>query len=162
MIMRRPTASKASKKNANKDQDNSDNGVDIDVQICDVAMAVQVTKAEANLYQDHPLFDWTHVPFLAPEVALKLPYSFPCDYWALGVLLFMMISAHMPFHVDDPMDRALLLQKIKDAEYSVDNLPVWQSTRAEIKHLIRHLLQSDPLSRINVSEMRRNVWMVQG
>lgn len=125
-------------------------------------MAVSVTKASNNLYQDHPLFDWAHVPFLSPEVALKLPYSFPCDYWALGVLLYMMISAHMPFTVEDPMDRALLLQKIKDSEFTFDQMPVWQSTRMEIKTMIRSLLNSDPLQRINVADIKRNVWVLQG
>lgn len=136
-------------------------GADIDVQICDVSMAIQVTKSEANLYQDHPLFDWAHIPFMSPEIGLKQPYSFACDYWALGVLLYMMISAHMPFTVEDPMDRALLLQRIKDSEYSFDQ-PVWSTIRTEIKNLIRSLLMSDPIMRINVPEMRRNVWIVQG
>jgi protein serine kinase H len=171
IIQRRATAPKKAASNKVKqpnnsgsttdDDSNQNSGADIDVKICDVSMAVQVTKSEANLYQDHPLFDWSHIPYVSPEIGLKLPYSFACDYWALGVLLYMMISAHLPFTVEDPMDRALLLQRIKDSAYSFD-LPVWASTRPEIKNLIRNLLMSDPLMRINVPEMRRNVWMVQG
>lgn len=133
---------------------------DIDVKICDLAMAVEVTKAKDSVYSDHPLFDWTHVPYLSPEVALKLPYTFSADNWCLGVILYMMVSAHLPFHVQDPMDRALLLQKIKDSEFDF-NVPVWDEVRADIKQLIRLCLMSDPLGRASIAEMRRNAWITQ-
>lgn len=132
---------------------------DIEVQICDMGMAVHVTKAD-NVYQNHPLFAWTHLPYLSPEVAMKQQYSFSTDIWSLGVLLYMMLAGRLPFEVEDAMDRALLMQRIRDAEFSF--LPedhVWSGEKMDtVQGMLRGMLSSDPLNRMTLRELRRNPW----
>lgn len=145
------------------DNNSSDKkSANLEVKICDVSMGVQVTRAKTAVYSEHPLFDWSHVNYLAPEVALKLPYSFPCDIWTLGVILYMMVSARLPFAVNDPMDRALLMQKIKNSEFVFEPAELWQDIRQEIKTLIASMLVSDPLARATLPEIRRNTWVMNG
>jgi serine/threonine protein kinase len=38
--------------------------------------------------------------YVAPEVLKKEPYTFSCDLWSLGCLIYAMLSGFLPF--DDP------------------------------------------------------------
>jgi cGMP-dependent protein kinase len=44
--------------------------------------------------------------YLAPEVQIGLGYSFPADYWALGVIIYQLAVGNLPFASDkeDPYD----------------------------------------------------------
>lgn len=41
--------------------------------------------------------------YIAPEVLLKKGYSFECDIWSIGVIMFEMIYGYPPFYADDPI-----------------------------------------------------------
>jgi len=38
---------------------------------------------------------------MAPEIVNKVQYSFPADVWALGILLFKMVTGAFPFRGAD-------------------------------------------------------------
>lgn len=38
---------------------------------------------------------------MAPEIVNKVHYSFPADVWALGILLYKMITGTFPFRGTD-------------------------------------------------------------
>ena len=140
-----------------KEEDNSE----YEVKIADFAQAVEL--GYKTPIAEHPLFDWNQVPYFSPELVLRLPYNQASDIWSLGVLLFAMISGELPFQVDDYMDRALLMEKIKNAQYSfADNPAVWMNTRKEVKDLLAAIFISDPLSRATGAEIRRNDWCLHG
>ena len=35
--------------------------------------------------------------YVAPEVLLKQPYSFACDMWSLGCIMYALLSRCLPF-----------------------------------------------------------------
>ena len=42
--------------------------------------------------------------FLAPEILLSDKsggYGFECDYWSLGVILYLMLVGHVPYNEDE-------------------------------------------------------------
>ena len=42
--------------------------------------------------------------YLAPEIILSKGHSKPCDYWALGILVYELCVGEVPFYSDDPME----------------------------------------------------------
>ena len=41
------------------------------------------------------------IGYMAPEVLLKQSYSFSCDIWSLGAVLYLILFAVMPFQHSD-------------------------------------------------------------
>jgi serine/threonine protein kinase len=41
--------------------------------------------------------------YLAPEIILSKGHGKPCDYWALGILIYELCVGEVPFYSDDPM-----------------------------------------------------------
>ena len=53
--------------------------------------------------------------FIAPEMLKHRPYSFPIDVWALGTLMYLLMSLKMPFyHENDKKSRKLTLEQPVD------------------------------------------------
>ena len=51
---------------------------------------------------DEPLNMIAGTPgYIAPEIISKKPYDHKCDYWSLGVILFMLLAGELPFQHED-------------------------------------------------------------
>lgn len=94
--------------------------------------------------------------YMAPEIVKRTPYSgIKIDIWALGVILYTMLTGEMPF--DDSLSP-------KDLEYAIvhnkprfledlENLDTESSdTLQQIKMLINKMLTKDPEDRISSIE----------
>ncbi|XP_016412937.1 protein kinase C eta type-like [Sinocyclocheilus rhinocerous] len=78
--------------------------------------------------------------YIAPEIILEEPYGVSVDWWALGVLLYEMLSGHAPFEAEteDELFECILKDEII---YSS-----WLSNEAE--DILRGLLTRDPACRL--------------
>ncbi|XP_048062244.1 protein kinase C, eta, b isoform X1 [Megalobrama amblycephala] len=78
--------------------------------------------------------------YIAPEIILEEPYGISVDWWALGVLLYEMLSGHAPFEAEteDELFECILRDEII---YSS-----WLSNEAE--DILRGLLTRDPACRL--------------
>ena len=53
--------------------------------------------------------------YAAPEMVLRKPYSGPaCDVWSLGVILYTMLTASMPF---DDSNFGKFMEDLENADY---------------------------------------------
>lgn len=52
--------------------------------------------------------------YIAPEIISKQPYSEKCDFWSLGVILFLLLSGKLPFMHEDHFQ---MFKLIKAGEY---------------------------------------------
>ena len=59
--------------------------------------------------------------YVAPEILSDKPYKEPCDFWSLGVVLFIMLSGEPPFYHEDNFE---LFELIKGCKYTMDK-PIW-------------------------------------
>ena len=69
--------------------------------------------------------------YLAPEIILNEGHDKAVDYWALGVLLYEMVTGVPPFYADDPME---VYEKILSAKMSMPH-----SVSKNLADLIRKL-----------------------
>uniref|UniRef100_A0A8C2DZ83 Protein kinase C n=1 Tax=Cyprinus carpio TaxID=7962 RepID=A0A8C2DZ83_CYPCA len=78
--------------------------------------------------------------YIAPEIILEEPYGVSVDWWALGVLVYEMLSGHAPFEAEteDELFECILKDEII---YSS-----WLSNEAE--DILRGLLSRDPSCRL--------------
>ena len=89
--------------------------------------------------------------YAAPEVLRGREYiGTQIDVWSCGVIQFTMITGQLPFD-DDVMSR--LIKKITEAKFSI---PKYVSSTAA--DLLRRMLTVNPMSRIDVYEIKRHPW----
>jgi serine/threonine-protein kinase HSL1, negative regulator of Swe1 kinase len=122
---------------------------EMDVKIADFGMAA--------LHQnpDHKLKTPCGSPhYAAPELIRGSSYSgYQVDVWSLGVILYVLLSAQMPFEVPGDTPRAetlaLLLKKIQNGRFELLSF-----FSEDAKDLIRRMLQVNPQKRITL----RDIW----
>lgn len=96
--------------------------------------------------------------YLAPELAAAFfgtgprCYTSAVDIWALGCILYFMLSRSTPFG-----DSENTFPRIIKAEYSFDD-PVWGSVSEAAKDLISRLLVKGPEERLTASEILAHPW----
>ena len=59
--------------------------------------------------------------YVAPEILEQRPYRDACDFWSVGVVLFILLSGTPPFYDEDNF---ALFEKIKRCDYNF-NAPSW-------------------------------------
>ena len=87
--------------------------------------------------------------YMAPELVKNLPYGQVVDWWAVGVMIFEMITGHLPFYCDKEDDTDVnyaqysLYQKIVNNEVA---FPEGMSLAAV--SIVTQLLMKDPEQRL--------------
>ncbi|KAG6492751.1 hypothetical protein ZIOFF_047716 [Zingiber officinale] len=76
------------------------------------------------------------------------------DIWSCGVILFILMAGYLPFEGSNLMS---LYKKIFKADFSCPN---WFSTSA--KKLIKRILDTNPQTRITISQIIENEWFKKG
>ncbi|KAJ6224614.1 hypothetical protein RDWZM_003159 [Blomia tropicalis] len=91
-------------------------------------------------------------PYAAPELFRDESYRGPyVDYWALGVLLYFMVTATMPFRAQTIVQ---LKKLILECRYDIPSF-----ISVECCQLIAAFLQSNPLKRYTVEQARATRWL---
>ena len=83
---------------------------------------------------------------VAPEIFTDKYYDYKVDCWALGVVLFELLSNDLPFfHKDAKLFKKQILSK----PIVLENYPALRNISPEAKDLLLRLLQKDPTKRIS-------------
>ena len=93
------------------------------------------------------------ISYMAPEVLMARTkgYSYQCDLWSLGVILFQMITGEKPFA--NQLD-------IKNCTYNF-NAPEWSRVSPQCKHMVSRLMEYDTFKRLNVHEALAHPWIAK-
>ncbi|KAJ3182930.1 hypothetical protein HDU85_002533 [Gaertneriomyces sp. JEL0708] len=95
------------------------------------------------------------VGYTAPEILRDQRYSKGVDMWALGCVLYTILSGFPPFFDDDPRG---LTEKVANGQFAFLS-PWWDDISVEAKDLVQHLLEVDPKKRYSISEFLAHPWM---
>lgn len=93
--------------------------------------------------------------YVAPEVVKKEKYGPPVDMWAVGVLLYIMLSGKMPFY---GRDDAACLRMIASGKYAMPDRE-WATISPEAKSLVKALLQLNPDKRLTANGALHHPWL---
>ena len=96
--------------------------------------------------------------YFAPEMLLDAPYGREVDLWALGVVLFNLLSARDPFAPRDDGGPATLEARIAQGVWSFAH-PGWRLVSAEAKTLVRSLLEPDATKRPTAAAVAQLPWV---
>lgn len=130
------------------------------VKIIDFGLAKTMTDDHYKTICGTPLY-------LAPEVITPTgfrgpdmrtsTYDMKCDEWACGIILFMLLSGHPPFHSDHIPE---MFEVIRSGRISFND-PMWDLISDEAKSLVKLLLTRDPDERISAAQALEHPWITQ-
>ena len=90
--------------------------------------------------------------YAAPEMVFARPYKGPeCDIWSMGVILYTMLTACMPF---DDSNISMFCQYIETSDY-----PEPEELSSSCRHLIAMMLDSNNRTRANITEVLNHPWV---
>lgn len=90
--------------------------------------------------------------YVAPEMAMRKPYTSKIDVWMIGILAFEFVHGFPPFSADDLKSQCKLIEK---CEYQCqDHVP------EEAIDFISCCLKLDPNDRPTISELLQHKWLV--
>jgi len=117
-----------------------------DIKIADFGVSKRITKGEI-LYQRYG----TPV-YVAPEILKDQGYEGPpVDIWSAGVVLYALLYENFPFSGNTVED---LEKNIQKGKYI---LPT--DISSEARDLLSHMLDSNPITRITISQIYKHSWM---
>lgn len=99
---------------------------------------------------DNMMEDFCGTPiYMSPEILDNKAYSQQCDVWALGIIIYMLISGKPPFHAADNEGLYALIRKA-EILFTDD---IWTDISEDLKSCIQGMLKLDPAHRLTASEV---------
>ncbi|CAB9505557.1 MAP kinase-activated protein kinase 2 (Fragment) [Seminavis robusta] len=94
------------------------------------------------------------VEYMAPEV-LGMSYSYPCDIWSCGVILFLLLSGKQPFKGSTNEET---FANIVNGEFSFSD-EAWESVSLDAKDCVYKLLTWDASLRPTAAQALEHPWI---
>ncbi|OCT66349.1 hypothetical protein XELAEV_18042605mg [Xenopus laevis] len=99
----------------------------------------------------------------APEVVLRHRYGRPVDCWAVGVVMYILLSGNPPFYDENEEENSenhnrKIFRKILAGEYEFDS-PYWDVISAPAKDLVSRLMELDQEQRITAQDALSHTWI---
>jgi calcium-dependent protein kinase len=91
--------------------------------------------------------------YVAPEV-LKRSYTSQCDLWSMGVIVFVLLSGHMPFHGESDEQ----IKEIKAGNF-IMKPEHWINVSKTGREFTKALLHLDPNTRLTPSAALEHQWL---
>ncbi|RLN49543.1 hypothetical protein BBJ28_00016741, partial [Nothophytophthora sp. Chile5] len=96
--------------------------------------------------------------YLPPELLNSGLCTSACDMWALGCVLYIMLSGSHPFDLDGLASDSQVEQRIK-TEPITFAYSAWNNVSPDAKDLISKLLAKDPALRLTADQMLQHPWV---
>lgn len=117
---------------------------EIECKICDFDSAGYIRSRDKEPYGT--------LPYMAPEI-FSQKYDEKVDIWSTGVLLFKLLTGHLPFFGKNPEEIEL---KIRNA-----SIPLNPLIPHPAQILLSNLLTKDPTQRISAQQALHDPWLTR-
>jgi len=93
--------------------------------------------------------------YVAPEVINRKGYDgMKADIWSCGVILFVLLAGHLPFHDPNLME---MYRKISKGQFK---FPKWFAP--DVRRLLCRILDTNPKTRISIARIMKSSWFKVG
>jgi len=93
--------------------------------------------------------------YIAPEALTRKAHCEATDMWAVGVIMYILLSGYPPFWADTTREKQLA---IIHGKYEFDD-PLWRIISNDAKSLIQGLLHVDPTKRLTAEQVLQHPWV---
>lgn len=95
--------------------------------------------------------------YVAPEIILNKGHDFAADYWAIGILMFELLTGNPPFVAPDPMKTYNIILE------GIEKIGMPKKVSRNAANLIRKLCKSNPTERLGYGrngllDIRKHRW----
>lgn len=115
-------------------------------------------KKMKNIINDRSYTNCGTPGYCAPEVMLaNVGHNYKADMWSIGILMCEMIGGFTPFeHSGDAKNPRAIMEKCRNGKL---NLP--KNLLGNARDLVRQLLTDDPMSRLDIQEIKSHAFFRQ-
>lgn len=96
------------------------------------------------------------IDYVSPEALAQQKITSKSDMWALGVILYILLSGYPPFSAQSHLQKQ---QMIMNANFSFYD-KTWNKISSSAKDLISSLLNVDPDKRPTADQILKNPWVI--
>ncbi|XP_062314470.1 caM kinase-like vesicle-associated, like [Osmerus eperlanus] len=101
--------------------------------------------------------------YLAPEVVARHRYGRPVDCWAVGVIMYILLSGNPPFYDETEEENTdlhnrIIFCRIVGGEFEFDS-PYWDDISPAAKELVCRLMEVDQMLRITAQDALWHEWI---
>ncbi|XP_077464530.1 caM kinase-like vesicle-associated, like isoform X1 [Stigmatopora argus] len=115
-------------------------------------------------FENGPITEPCGTPeYLAPEVVARHRYGRPVDCWAVGVIMFILLSGNPPFYDETEEENTdlhnrIIFCRIVAGEFEFDS-PYWDDISPAAKELVCRLMEVDQMLRITAQDALWHEWI---
>uniref|UniRef100_UPI0037E8A4BD caM kinase-like vesicle-associated, like n=1 Tax=Semicossyphus pulcher TaxID=241346 RepID=UPI0037E8A4BD len=115
-------------------------------------------------FENGPITDPCGTPeYLAPEVVARHRYGRPVDCWAVGVIMFILLSGNPPFYDETEEENTdlhnrIIFCRIVAGDFEFDS-PYWDDISPAAKELVCRLMEVDQMLRITAQDALWHEWI---
>lgn len=134
----------------------SERGNDGIIKLIDFGFA-RCIDSNSDSYSSTPVY----TPYYSSPESLSCgSYDKSCDVWAIGVIIYILLSGYPPFSSTSgkPISPGMK-ERIKAGKYNLTG-PEWNRVSEAAKDLIRRCLKPDPVERITIDEIMNHKWII--
>uniref|UniRef100_A0A3Q0S698 CaM kinase-like vesicle-associated, like n=1 Tax=Amphilophus citrinellus TaxID=61819 RepID=A0A3Q0S698_AMPCI len=117
-----------------------------------------------ELFENGPITEPCGTPeYLAPEVVARHRYGRPVDCWAVGVIMFILLSGNPPFYDETEEENTdlhnrIIFCRIVAGDFEFDS-PYWDDISPAAKELVCRLMEVDQMLRITAQDALYHEWI---
>ncbi|XP_070696230.1 caM kinase-like vesicle-associated, like [Pempheris klunzingeri] len=115
-------------------------------------------------FENGPITEPCGTPeYLAPEVVARHRYGRPVDCWAVGVIMFILLSGNPPFYDETEEENTdlhnrIIFCRIVAGDFEFD-APYWDDISPAAKELVCRLMEVDQMLRITAQDALWHEWI---